>query len=717
MSQPALDGYRFATAAQFGACIGTGADISAAGLQPFAPYPGAAVRLSSAGGHAPAVTRAGDLLWRDDTGRLYRLAYADATSSEVTAPVEIAQAARLVAGADILWAAGSAEGSIAAFDIDGLARRFVVDIADSEIVDIAGDARDGVFALLRRDGAVQVAHVDCAGRLVARFDLPGAGDAVQLTYLARGERLVVLTSPSPALMGFVTKAGAAEFAFSMLIAGLRPCFDAWALSSDACARLFIAGTDGAPMGGRHHALTLDAEGELVADLIMDERPAGIAGDRSRLVVADARGLVRFEAGAAGAPASSDTRAELLTPPLRSPSQDRTARWLRIDARVHLPPGAMLEIAWASTDDPERLAQAQSIASNGKLTRARRQRALRDLLGPWKTLSFHGDETPLADESVPLSAPLFDVGDAWLWVDVALSAPAGAGMPSLSELMVLYQGGTLLDELPAVYRRDDADGGGGFLRSLVGLLESTTQSLDARIAHMAANVSPDTAPDAWLDFVARWLGLPWDDAFSPGQKRAILARAETIMAARGTRTGVEALLDGLLSDAAPGSRRRFRIVDYTADYGMARLNGAQCAGSRLPAMLGGLPATATELGMKAVLGCARLPQESDTGSASNPVQRFVGRISIELMASPREQVAWEPWLAALIGDFVPANVRVKLRWRGATSDRSVPVLDDFVLEAPPAPRLGDNAVTGVARLTEGRGSALRGAGAAPDSSLY
>ncbi|BBU33472.1 hypothetical protein BTHE68_72060 (plasmid) [Burkholderia sp. THE68] len=702
MNRPALDGYRFATPAQFRACIETGADMSDAGLQPLAPYGSVAVRRTSAGGHAPAVTRAGDLLWRDDAGRLHRLAYADTTPTETAAPVEIARAERLVAGADTVWAANNEAGSIAAFDLDTLAWRVVAPIEDAEIADIASDAREGVFALLVRDGAAGIAHVDRAGRVVSRVSLQGASDAMQLAYLARAGRIVILTRAAhPALLWYPITGGAPVF--RMPIAELRPCFNAAALASDACARLFVAGSDGEPAGGRHHALVLDAAGELIRDLIVEDRPGAIAGDRLHLCITDARGLLCFEAGGPDADTSSEVRAELLTPPLTSASQDRYARWLRVDVSVHLPAGASLEIAWTATDDPERLAQARRIANDASLTRARRQNALHDLLGPWRSMTYHGDETPRAEKSVPLSAPLFDVREQWLWVSVALAAPASGETPSLSELVVRYQGATLMDELPAVYRRGDADGGGGFLRSLVGVLESSTQSLDARIGRMAAHMSPDTAPGAWLDFVARWLGLPWDDALAPAQKRALLARAETITAARGTRSGLEALLDCLMPD---DMRRRFRVVDFTTDFGMAKLASGHCEGGRLPAVLGGLPTSATELGAKAVLGHARLPPAGEIQSDAS--RRFAGCVRIDMKANAHEQADWEPWLAALLGDMVPANVRVRLRWLGVSAP-DVPLLDDFVLDDPPEPHLGDDAVTGVTRLP--------GHGAGSDTSLY
>src|SRR5262249_44899229 len=159
----------------------------------------------------------------------------------------------------------------------------------------------------------------------------------------------------------------------------------------------------------------------------------------------------------------------------------------IEASSTLPRGATIEITIAATDDPE--------ASDEDLRRL-------------PAVVFHGSEIAPA----PFVAPLFDVRERYLRASVALTAAPGAPLPELTELTVLYPGRTLMENLPAIYQRAEAQPG-SFLRALVGVLETTTQDLDARIASMGSLIHPSTAPEEWLDFVVRWLGLPWDDGLS------------------------------------------------------------------------------------------------------------------------------------------------------------------------------------------------------------
>jgi phage tail-like protein len=283
----------------------------------------------------------------------------------------------------------------------------------------------------------------------------------------------------------------------------------------------------------------------------------------------------------------------------------------------------------------------------------------------------------------LSAPLFDVREPYIWVCVTLSATAGGSLPALSQLAVLYPGPTLMENLPAIYRRAEAQPG-SFLRSLVGVLETTTQGLDGRIAKLGSLVHPSTAAGPWLDFIARWLGVPWDDAMDDAQKKRIIARASDLARGRGTRAGLEALLECLM----PGVPPRFRITDATADVGFATIGGGDYRGCALPALLNMRTRWDAELDSNIVLGRVRLPCR---GQVNDGAGQIAGHIRVEIAASSKERSAWEPWLATLVNEMVPVSTRAL---RGTHLDGSLS------LEGTPTPHLGDDAVIGVARLPEG-----------------
>jgi phage tail-like protein len=316
--------------------------------------------------------------------------------------------------------------------------------------------------------------------------------------------------------------------------------------------------------------------------------------------------------------------------------------------------------------------------------------------------FHGSpNSGEQSENAVYSAKLFDVKERYLWVCVSLTAASGARLPVLSELNVFYPGRTLMEDLPSIYQREEEQLD-SFLRALVGVLETTTQGLDRRIGAMGSRIDPAMATEPWLDFIARWLGVPWDDALTLKQKQAIILRAPDIAKGRGTRAGLEALFEALI----PGSPPRFRVSDATADFGFAVIGGESGAGSALPAILGGNTRWQPQLNLSAVLDCLRLPC---AGHIEDGAARFAGRVQVEVVATAAERQAWSPWLLTLITEMVPLTARVDLRWVTAQSFRTDLLDGTITLESPPEPHLGTDAITGLALLPE-RGVRLSACGA-------
>ncbi|HWA89518.1 MAG TPA: phage tail protein [Rhizomicrobium sp.] len=664
MTKPLQTFYRFQSEDQWDACLFLGADretaASRATVAPFAPFAVPGTRFPSQGGRAPAVACDQELVWCDEAGHLLRLPYADDRPSTARAP--FGPPARLVATEDSLWAA---DGALQVFARDSLTRRLL--LASGGVVDIAGDGRGGVFALI----ASEIVRFDCVGREIARF-AAGIDDASQLAYLSSGNRLVVLGNGRTRLAWISARDG--ELLFTLPLSAVRVCFEARALASDGRARLVLAGSDGAAFGGAHHAVVLDGEANALGDVVLDEPPTGVALSRNLLLATSASGLTRFSAATTVPADSPDLSVSLMTPVLRSSQEVRP--WLRAEASVSLPQGCAIEIAFASTGDPA--VRDRVAAVDAKLPAGERQARMRAAFDNWQSFTFQGDAAISPD--VPLSVPLYDVTDAYLVVAVTLIASPGGGLPVLTKLDVLYPGTSLMENLPVVYQRQAADKG-NYLRALVGVLEATTQNLDARIQALGSMIHPATAPGNWLDYVARWLGLPWDDAMSLDQKRALIGRAADIAQGYGTRAALQALLESIVS------KGRFRIVDATADHGFTVLGD-----SALPAMLSGLPIGAAELNNKLILGRARLScDESETA-------RHVGRIRVDVGASAAEEVAWKPWLEALVQALMPATATLALHWVGPLAFETDKRLgDEIVLDAPTDPHLGTDSVTGIARL--------------------
>lgn len=718
MSVDQIRSYRFFSQAQWDACllaqVARDRAPSHDRLQPFSPFARQATLHESHGGHTPVVTRAREIFWCDDGRRLHWLS-PDETQEEIfLAPSAIGRASRVVATWDGLWVMGGSLGSLQKYEPHSFTRLVTVNLPNVQLIDIASDGRDALLVLGRLDERLISLRIDRAGREQETVEFSGLADAVAFTYLRHAKRFVLLTSDPrkpndnsghnshSRLHWFSVQGGTALF--TMPVSAAHPCFEPirnegpiprQALGSDSRERVFLAGQD-EHGGGKTYVLLFDADGTFLGDIPIDSLDApvtGLVGTRERIYVTGPRGLLRFEATRTVPEGIEPVRCTLITPMLHSPDREDQRRWLRIEATATLPEGSTIELSYAATDNVEIRDRLMTIAANESLTTAQRMSQLLNEPDVWQSPTvFQGAGTDSTTTDTMFSEKLFDVRTPYLWVCITMTAAAGARMPVLSELAVLYPGRTLMEHLPAIYQREESNAN-SFFRGLVGALETTTQGLDAKIGAIGRQIHPSTAPERWLDFTARWLGVPWDDGLRPEQKRAIMTRAAELTKWRGTRTGLEQLLECLM----PGTPRRFRVIDATADFGFAVVGGDACAGSVLPAMLGGRTRWSAELGSDSMLGHMRLPCK---GQRDDGVWHLVGRVQVDIVATASERKTWEPWLLALVKEMVPVTARAELRWVSAQALWTNRLDGTMVLASAPVAHLDTDAITGVARLPDG-----------------
>ena len=698
MTAGKLKSYRFATEVQWSKCIFVQTDREAfrkgEGIRPSAAFARPATVYESRGAYAPVVTSTREILWRDDRCSLHRLALCDNDQPETTiAPHAIACADRLVSTRSGLWVKGGRPGSLERYEDETLTRLLIARTPEANVIDIASGGHGSVWALIERDGAFFAVQVDRNGQSDNPITFKGVSEAEAFVFLKRESRFVVLTGGEhPKLHWFEMEGGAASF--KLAVEALRTCFKANVLGSDSRDRVFLAGADDHGLGSAF-VLMFDADGNSIGDVAIDPQDApvtGITASRNHLLVTCRRGLLRFTTTDVVPEGTEHLQCMLVTPSLFSPDREDRRRWLRVEATGRFPEGSTLEISWAATDKAPAPASAISRDDSVSASQAARKVLTEDYSRRGRTVFQGAADTERKDEKQTLSVGLFDVAERHLRVCITLTAGAGGRLPVLSELNVLYPGRTLMENLPAIYQREESQPN-SFLRRLVGVLETTTQGIDARIASMGSQIHPAIAQEPWLDFIARWLGVPWDDGLTLEQKRAIVMRAPDLTKMRGSRAGLETLLEALI----PGEPPRFRVTDATADNGFAVVGGGtSCEGSKLPAMLGGYTRWRPELGLGAVLGYMRLPcaDQLDDGA-----WQLAGTVEVEVAATAEQRAAWKPWLRALIEQMIPLTARLKFRWVTAQSLRGDRLDGTITLEDPPAPHLGTDAITGLARFPE------------------
>lgn len=94
---------------------------------------------------------------------------------------------------------------------------------------------------------------------------------------------------------------------------------------------------------------------------------------------------------------------------------------------------------------------------------------------------------------------------------------------------------LMQFLPGIYHTD-------FTSRLLGIFEAILTPIEWTIDNFDLYLSPDTAPLAFLDWLAGWFRLTFDSTWSEPKRRQLIREAHLIFARRGTRWALSRILE-------------------------------------------------------------------------------------------------------------------------------------------------------------------------------
>jgi phage tail-like protein len=646
MSSAAIRAYRFQTKDQWSQCLLYRLDPQPDGsLLPAARLGSYAYRVQGtpAGtlGHPMAVDPYGQpFLLADPSGLL-------------------AQSRRLIVDREWVWSFPTGGTTVQRSDRESLQLDLELDV-QMAVRDIASDGREGIWILCGEE-ILYIVRYDCVGRLCEHFRVPYEGEtATQMVGINQGLSLALLSKHGTRLAVVEGASGATQRTVDLT--QLAPAWAVTQFTSDGRTRIVLWGMQGTSEIKIPLLFFLDATGDVAEGPLtgLFDQPEGAKPPQSldsiRVAVykqtvwfdTDA-GLWRLDTTNAAGPRESDS--SLLTPVLFSPAKSTERGWLRAEISTDLDQGAALEVQVATTDDATVPGKVAAVSSDPSLSWTEKLEKI------WTAFGFDPQgPTPFsipgpATSDVPIAFPLLEPENQWAIVRISVITPPGTPPSPLRELRVLYPNLSIGDYLPAIFRgENDAS---GTLRKLVGVLESTTQQFDERIRSAASYLDAQATPIDWLDYLGRWLGLPWDDALPPDAKRRILEGAGVLLEQRGTRAGLLSLLRCVL-----GNGVKIELVDLTVDHAPIRVGGCGQSSGVLPALLPGISLRTPTLGEKAVLGRARLCSDG------NPLAAIIPTLRIRITAPQKQRQAFEDLVQRVLLQYVPAGVTLLIRWTAA-----------------------------------------------------
>ena len=128
----------------------------------------------------------------------------------------------------------------------------------------------------------------------------------------------------------------------------------------------------------------------------------------------------------------------------------------------------------------------------------------------------------------------------LWLKLVLRSSDESQTPTIRGISAYLPRSSYLRYLPAVYQEDTASR--DFLERFLSLFETLLWNNEEEITQVARFFDVEATPKAFISWLATWLAANFDESWSEEKKRLFLQRAVALYKKRGTREGLEELIE-------------------------------------------------------------------------------------------------------------------------------------------------------------------------------
>lgn len=128
---------------------------------------------------------------------------------------------------------------------------------------------------------------------------------------------------------------------------------------------------------------------------------------------------------------------------------------------------------------------------------------------------------------------------YLWLRVRFLGTEHAS-PLVRSIRVMFPRVSYLRYLPAVYQQDEKSR--EFLERFLSIFETFFAGLEDAITHIPRLLDAAATSGDFLAWLATWLGIAVDQAWSDDQRRALIQAAPELYRKRGTRAGLEQMIE-------------------------------------------------------------------------------------------------------------------------------------------------------------------------------
>lgn len=191
-----------------------------------------------------------------------------------------------------------------------------------------------------------------------------------------------------------------------------------------------------------------------------------------------------------------------------------------------------------------------------------QGAERDLDAYLSDAAVPADVKTDALDGLPWSEPMLNPKDAYLqgisgkylWLRIRLIG-SDRVTPTVRAVSAVFPKDSYLRYMPGVYQEDDASR--SFLERYLSLFEHFFAESELSIGQIARWFDPDAVTGEYLRWLAGWLAVAYDENWTEEKLRLLLRRIPELYRKRGTRAGIESMIE-LFTGDKPYIVERFQL---------------------------------------------------------------------------------------------------------------------------------------------------------------
>ena len=220
------------------------------------------------------------------------------------------------------------------------------------------------------------------------------------------------------------------------------------------------------------------------------------------------------------------------------------RWHKLVLDSTLPANTQIQVSYVTAEKPEEKAQIEAKLSNPS-QRNEIQWSDPPLVNPRDALILEKDPLRILGTD-PLTLKEIAKPGRYLWLRVTLIGTDKTS-PVVKSIRVDFPRLSYLRYLPATYQENEQSR--DFLERFLSLFETSFRNVEQQIDHIARYFDGDTdvVVGDYLRWLASWLAIAAEDAWTDAQIRQLLKQAPQLYQQRGTRAGLEGMIQIFTGD--------------------------------------------------------------------------------------------------------------------------------------------------------------------------